>query len=205
MGGLYAWKSILKGRDVILRGAKWRVGNRETIRLWGGKWLAFVNSPSVQGPLTADFQEASVSTLINLVTRQWDMGLLHSRFSEVKTELIQKLPLSQINALDIPIWPFVQSGEYTVTSGYFFLKTEAKTAPSGNQSNAEKLKPLWKKIWNLPVPCKFQNFLWRACQNVIPTMKNMNRRYMVDNLIYSLCSQHDGDVLHFLWSFSSLT
>ena len=102
----------------------------------------------------ADLQEASVSALINLVTRQWDIGLLHSKFSEVETELIQKLPLSRINAPDIPIWPFVQSGEYTIKFGYFFLKTEAKTEPSGKQSNAEKLKPLWKKIWNLPLPCK---------------------------------------------------
>ena len=45
MGGLYAWKSILKGRDAILRGAKWRVGNGETIRLWEGKCLPSVNSP----------------------------------------------------------------------------------------------------------------------------------------------------------------
>ena len=97
-------------------------------------------------------QEASVSAFINLVTRQWDIGLLRSRFSVVETELIQKLPLSQINAPDIPIWPFVQSEEYTVKSGYFFLKTEAKTAPSGNQSNVEKLKPLWEKNMELATP-----------------------------------------------------
>ena len=143
--GSYAWKSILKGREVIMRGAKWRVGNGETIKLWGGKWLPSVNTPSIQGPLTAELQEASVSALINQVTRQWDASLLHSRFSEVEAELIQKLPLSRINAPDIPVWPFVQSGEYTVRSRYFFLKIEARTTPTGSQSNAEKLKPLWKK------------------------------------------------------------
>ena len=151
-GGSYAWKSILKGRDVILRGARWRVRNGETIRLLGGKWLPSVNIPSVQGPLMAKLQEASVSALINPVPRQWDIELLHSRFSEVETELIQKLPLSRINAPHVPIWPFVQSGEYTVKSDYFFLKTEAKTAPSGSQSNAEKLKPLWKKNMEIVTP-----------------------------------------------------
>ena len=35
-GGLYAWKSILIGREVIRKGAKWRVGNGESIKLWGG-------------------------------------------------------------------------------------------------------------------------------------------------------------------------
>ena len=32
-GGLYAWRSILVGREVIRRGAKWRVGNGESIKL----------------------------------------------------------------------------------------------------------------------------------------------------------------------------
>ena len=29
----YAWKSILKGRDVLLRGARWRVGSGENINI----------------------------------------------------------------------------------------------------------------------------------------------------------------------------
>lgn len=32
---LYAWKSIMKEREVIQRGAKWRVRNGESIKLWG--------------------------------------------------------------------------------------------------------------------------------------------------------------------------
>lgn len=30
----YAWKSILKGREVILKGALWRVGDRKQIKIW---------------------------------------------------------------------------------------------------------------------------------------------------------------------------
>ena len=32
--GSYAWKSILRGRDVILEGACWRVGNGKSIKIW---------------------------------------------------------------------------------------------------------------------------------------------------------------------------
>ena len=32
--GSYAWKSILRGRDIIQRGARWRVGNEENINIW---------------------------------------------------------------------------------------------------------------------------------------------------------------------------
>ena len=31
----YAWKSILKGREVIKKGALWRVGDEKQIRIWG--------------------------------------------------------------------------------------------------------------------------------------------------------------------------
>lgn len=31
--GSYAWRSILKGRDVLQRGARWRVGNGESIKI----------------------------------------------------------------------------------------------------------------------------------------------------------------------------
>ena len=30
----YAWKSILQGRDVILDGACWRVGDGKSIQIW---------------------------------------------------------------------------------------------------------------------------------------------------------------------------
>ena len=31
----YAWKSILKGREVIKKGSLWMVGDRKQIRIWG--------------------------------------------------------------------------------------------------------------------------------------------------------------------------
>ena len=35
----YAWKSILKGRDVILKGALWRIGDGKRVRILGDNWL----------------------------------------------------------------------------------------------------------------------------------------------------------------------
>ena len=32
--GSYAWKSILQGRDVILDGVRWRVGDGKSIKIW---------------------------------------------------------------------------------------------------------------------------------------------------------------------------
>jgi len=37
--GSFAWRSILKGREVIKKGAQWRVGNGENILIYKDRWL----------------------------------------------------------------------------------------------------------------------------------------------------------------------
>ncbi|KAL0014213.1 hypothetical protein SO802_001282 [Lithocarpus litseifolius] len=203
-GGSYAWRSILKGREVIRRGARWRVGGGENIKIWRDKWLPSLHNSTIQGPLMADLQNAKVSSLINPITRQWKFSVLHNSFRAEEVELIQKIPLSRIRVNDTLFWPYVQSGEYSVRSGYFFLKTEATSDNPLRQNNTELMKPLWKKIWKMPVPCKVRNFLWRACRNAIPTMKNLQRRCVVQDSICPLCSQHEETVLHAIWSCPEL-
>lgn len=35
----YAWRNIIKAREMLERGLIWRVGNGESNRVWGNKWL----------------------------------------------------------------------------------------------------------------------------------------------------------------------
>ncbi|XP_030924829.1 uncharacterized protein LOC115951829 [Quercus lobata] len=37
--GSFAWKSILKGRDVIRQGLKWRIGNGSKVHIFSDAWL----------------------------------------------------------------------------------------------------------------------------------------------------------------------
>ena len=99
-GGSYAWRSILKGREVIRQGAKWRVGNGESIKLWGDKWLSSLQSPSLQTPLTIELQNAKVSSLINHSTHQWNVQLLPNLFSQMKADQIAQLPLTRTTSED---------------------------------------------------------------------------------------------------------
>ena len=125
-GGSYAWRSILVGREVIWRGGTWRVGNGESIKLWGDRWLPFLSHTSLQGPLVAELQEATVSYLINLATSSWDSSILCRLFSQHEATEVQKIQLSQQPSEDALFWPFVQSGVYSAKSGYYFLKTKAR-------------------------------------------------------------------------------
>ena len=53
----------------------------EDIKIWGDNWLPSVTSTRVHGPLISEFQEATVSTLINPLTRSWDTDLLNIALS----------------------------------------------------------------------------------------------------------------------------
>ena len=40
-------------------------------------------------------------------------------------------------------------------------------------------KQVWKEIWQLKVPPKIKNFLWRACRNTLPTKQALMKRKIV--------------------------
>ena len=117
---------------------------------------------------------------------------------------ITQIPLTRTTLEDSLFWPYVQFDQYTTKSGYYFLKTEANIVNSQSPSQVELMKPLWKKIWSLLVSCKIRNFLWRACKTDIPTLNNLKRRCVVEDSKFSLCAQHNEDVIHALWSWPTL-
>ena len=35
----FAWKSIMQAREVVYKGARWRVGDRSKINIWNNRWV----------------------------------------------------------------------------------------------------------------------------------------------------------------------
>ena len=67
--GSYAWRSILRGKDVILEGACWRVGNGRSIKIWQHHWLPIKHPTRISSPVLESMEEATVDCLINAKTR----------------------------------------------------------------------------------------------------------------------------------------
>ena len=128
------------------------MGNGESIKLWGDKWLPSLQSPSLQSPLTTELQNATMRSLINPSTCQWNIQLLPNLFNQMESDQTAQIPLTRTTSEDSLFWPYVQSNQYTTKSGYYFLKTKANMVNSQSLSQAELMKPLWKKIWSLSVP-----------------------------------------------------
>uniref|UniRef100_A0A7N2MU32 Reverse transcriptase domain-containing protein n=1 Tax=Quercus lobata TaxID=97700 RepID=A0A7N2MU32_QUELO len=201
--GSYAWKSILRGRDVIQRGATWRVGNGEKINIWQQRWLPRKHPPYLPICPIQDFENSSVSCLIDQSTRQWKADLVDGLFNEEDAELVKSIPLSQGEAEDVLFWPYTKNGVYTCKSGYRFLKEEAEREVT-NQVPPLRDKNMWKAIWSMQVPQKVKMFIWRARRNAIPTKHALMRRTITEDSTCERCQSDVEDPLHALWTCTKL-
>ena len=113
----YAWHSILKGQDLLLKGAWWRVGSGDTISVWNDAWLPSTTHPRIEAQVVPGFEDMKVSTLIDLATKKWDLNMLNGLFTTQEVELISSIPLCPNVVEDVVVWPFTPSGTYTVRSG----------------------------------------------------------------------------------------
>ena len=132
--GSHAWNSILKGRDVLLKGARWRIGCGEAVSIWNDAWLPSLEHPRVLSAIVLGFEDGRVSDLINPLTRTWDLNLVHGLFSSDEAALVLSIPLSRTPVEEKIIWPFTPSGKYTVNSGSKFLtKINVVQTPTAKQ------------------------------------------------------------------------
>ncbi|XP_075659063.1 uncharacterized protein LOC142628921 [Castanea sativa] len=70
--GSYAWKSILKGREVIQLGARFRVGNGKSVKIWQHHWLPIKHPPLISSPIIESMENATVDCLMDNNTSKWD-------------------------------------------------------------------------------------------------------------------------------------
>ena len=118
----YAWKNILKGREVIKMGARFRVGNGKNIKIWQHHWLPIKHPPLVTSPIIESMEDATVDCLIDETTENWDAEMLEGVLIPAEAELAKKIPLARSQTEDFLFWPFTTDGQYNCKIGYCFSK-----------------------------------------------------------------------------------
>ena len=108
--GSYAWTSILKGRDVIRRGSRWRIRNGKSVKIWQNHWLLKKHPPLVFSPTLSSMEDAAVDILIDALKRQWNHGLIDGILSPQEANLIKKIPLARGESDDSIFWPLAKDG-----------------------------------------------------------------------------------------------
>ena len=195
---LYAWKSLIKGRDVIKRGVRWRIGLGKSVYIWGDNWLPFKAAPNVVLPKVEGSGLTMVSDLIDPVYKGWNEDAIDRTFFAFEATTIKNIPLYRSIQDDVLLWPFNPDGVYIVKFGYRFLyDKQCRKKPSPFE--VEVLKLLWNRIWGLHVPNKIKRLAWKACKNALPTKLNLVHHKIIMDDCCDACKTQQEDAVHALF------
>lgn len=202
----YSWRSIHSSLDIIRAGTRWRVGNGKLIHIWEDKWLPTPSTYKVISPPSVLPQFPMVSSLINPMTKWWNVDLIKATFLPFEAEIILKIPLSRTLPEDKIIWIGNRHGDFTVKSAYHIAYSLIEESDRGESSSGDPCKPLWNRLWRLNLPAKIKVFAWRACINGLPTMDVISRRGISQSIACHVCGNGAESIDHALLhcDFSSL-
>ena len=192
----YAWRSILQSRDVIQKGAVWRVGDGRMIDIWSHNWLPDVGQSRVLSPRN-DARVEKVCDLFYPNSKIWDPGLIQHIFYPWEAEKIMRIHVSAVNTEDTLVWPLSPNGEYSVKSTYRMLAAEVTNGLPSSSGGACSL--LWKRIWKIHAPQRIKHFIWRAAKDSLPTKQNLVQQKIPMDVTCSLCEDYQEMLLHALW------
>ena len=183
-------------------GARFRVGNGRSIKIWQHHWLPIKHPPLISSPIIESMENATVDCLIDSNTGNWDAEMLKGLLIPAEAELALRLPLPRSQTEDVLFWLFTADGQYNCKSGYKFLKDLEENPVLGTHTEVDR--KVWKKLWSPEVPSKYKHMLWRACKNSLPTKHNLVRRTIIHTPTCDRCSLQAEDSLHALWSCTGL-
>ena len=97
--------------------------------------------------------------------------------------------------LDELVWAATPNGAFTVKSAYWIAMEMKEAEQEGTSGNAVQSQ-IWKTIWLAEVPNKIKNFVWQACQNILPTKSNLFRQHVLSSDACDQCGQSSETTSH---------
>ncbi|GKB35559.1 RNA-directed DNA polymerase, eukaryota, partial [Tanacetum coccineum] len=104
----WLWNNLLHGRDLLLRGVRWQVGNRQSISFWTQKWVPFNEDFFIHSPLGPFPNGGKVLYFIG--NGAWNTRMLRKYVSVREAEIISGIPISQTGCPDKLVWHFDSKG-----------------------------------------------------------------------------------------------
>lgn len=158
----YIWRSIWEVRPVFKAGLKWVVGSGNAISIIGQPWLGDAENPYIiTNPMY--LENYTVANLFECNSRQWDVDVVKDMFDSRDQGCILNTKIGEVGIEDHMYWCKENSGIYSVKSAYRLLQSQK------GLWNVLDNDSLWRKIWQVKVPAKVLNFVWRVVSNVLPT------------------------------------
>ena len=162
----YVWRSILQAREVIQKGAIWRVGDGALINIWERRLLPFTASSKVLSPQGSS-DVVWVKKLLVPNSGIWDSDLLDRTFIPWEAEEIKRIHVCAHGQNDAYIWPLTPDGNYSVHSAYRMLAMD-KFSGEPASLNSNSTNQVWKAVRKIRAPNKVRHFIWRAVKDFLP-------------------------------------
>ncbi|KAK0577517.1 hypothetical protein LWI29_034297 [Acer saccharum] len=199
----FLWKSLMWGKELLVAGSRWTVGAGTNIRIYKDCWLP---RPTIFKPLSSPVL-GELATVNQLITPSgsWNVELINSIFCVDDVTAILSIPLSRSRVKDSYQWHYDQTGSFTAKSGYKVGCSRLTDVESSHSSSfSSTSSSWWNSLWQLKVPTKIKFFVWRACNNMLPTNEALALRRVPVNKVCPLCHLQAESSLHSLWCCSGL-
>ena len=115
----YVWTSIIAARKLLLLGIRSKVHSGYEINVWRDPWIPLTPARPAHARAPLVNPKMTVSTLINLVSKEWDVSLLEQYVAQEDIPMILSLAISPNHRRDTVCWSHTKNGQYTVKSGYW--------------------------------------------------------------------------------------
>jgi hypothetical protein len=198
-GMSYAWRSILKGIELLNKGIIWRVGGGNKITIWDDPWIPRGLTRRVisrKGKNVINW----VSELIDPITNDWDVKLLNQSLEQEDVQAILKIPVFG-HFEDFPAWHYDKKGFFSVKSAYkvareWGAQMSINGSPSCSKNNQSDKGLVRKQLWSMSLPSKIIHFLWRLATNSLPLGINQKRRGLETDTRCPMCFRMNEDGGH---------
>lgn len=171
-------------------GARWSVGSGAHIPILNEPWLPNGDCISSDIPGAHFVHTFTINSLMNLHDKSWNEHVVRQVFSEDIANQILRTPLISQVQEDRLIWKAERNGRYSVRSAYRLCVTELI------DSSFLWRPGYWTGIWNLKVPPKVKNLLWRMCRGCLPTRVRLLDKGVVCPTNCASCDSNHEDLLH---------
>ncbi|CAN1121291.1 Putative ribonuclease H protein At1g65750 [Linum perenne] len=164
------------------------------VHVWGDQSLHDDNNLCVSTAADALLHGLRVCDLRIPNENAWDMDLIEAIFEKRDAKEISNVPLGVGGNVDHRIWHYDKKGAYTVRSAYRVLMNYITPHEDLHVNGS------WTDLWNLKVPPKMKNFIWRLARRVVPTRFALRSRYVDVPAPCGICGYHQEDYGHFFLS-----
>jgi len=177
-------------RFIVRGGARWSIGSGATIPILIEPWLPngeFIGNDIPGAHFVHNF---TVNSLMDLYDKSLNEQVVRQVFSDDIANKILHTPLIfQVDA-DRIIWKAERHEHYSVRSAYRLYVSELIDSTYNWRPGD------WASIWNLKVPPKVKNLIWRMCRGCLPTRVRLLDKGVTCPTNWASCNSTHEDLMH---------